>query len=106
MATPVDVTEANFEAEVLKSDKPVLIDFWAPWCAPCKMISPLLDKMAGEREDVKIVKVNMDDHPEIGAKFRVRSLPTMLVVKSGNVAGTKIGAVTGKDLDQFLAESL
>ena len=102
MSAPVDVTPDNFDAEVMKSDKPVLIDFWAPWCAPCKMIAPLLDKVSDERDDVKIVKVNMDEHPEIGAQFLVRGLPTMVVTKAGTQAGMKVGAVNRKQLDEFI----
>lgn len=106
MSAPVDVTPENFEAEVMQSATPVLIDFWAPWCAPCKMITPLLEKASAERDDIKIVKVNMDEVPELGAKFRVRSLPTMIVLRSGQPAGTKIGAVTAKDLDAFIDASI
>lgn len=106
MAKPIDVTKETFEKEVLQSDKPVLVDFWAPWCAPCKMIAPLLEEVANERDDIKIVKINGDDQEELMAKARVRGLPTMFMMKGGVQSAMKVGAVTRKELDAFIESGL
>lgn len=90
MAT-LHVTEKNFEEEVLKSDKPVLIDFWASWCGPCKMLSPIVDEIAGEVTDAKICKVNIDEEMGLAKKFKVMSIPTLVVVKEGKVVQSSVG---------------
>ena len=88
------VTDANFEAEVLKSDKPVLIDFWAPWCGPCKAIAPIVDELAGEYDGrLKVVKMNVDDNPQTPARYGVRGIPNLLIVKGGQVKDQIVGAV-------------
>jgi thioredoxin 1 len=88
------VTDANFEQEVLKSDKAVLIDFWAPWCAPCRAIAPLIDELAGEYAGrLKVVKINVDDNPETPARYGVRGIPNLLIIKSGQVKEQIVGAV-------------
>ncbi|HYA35780.1 MAG TPA: thioredoxin [Candidatus Binataceae bacterium] len=88
------VTDANFEAEVLKSDKPVLIDFWAPWCGPCKAIAPIVDELAGEYDGrLKVVKINVDDNPQTPARYGVRGIPNLLIVKGGQVKDQIVGAV-------------
>ena len=86
------ITKDTFEAEVLKSDKPVLLDFFAVWCGPCKMIAPVLDEIAAEREDIKVCKVNVDEEPELAAKYQVMSIPTLLVIKDGQVVNQSLGA--------------
>ena len=86
------ITKDTFEAEVLKSDKPVLLDFFAVWCGPCKMIAPVLDEIAAEREDIKVCKVNVDEEPELAAKYQVMSIPTLMVVKDGEVVNQSLGA--------------
>ncbi len=86
------ITKENFEAEVLKSDKPVLLDFFAVWCGPCKMISPILDQIAEEREDIKVCKVNVDEEPELAAKYQVMSIPTLFVIKDGEITNQSLGA--------------
>ncbi len=86
------ITKDTFEAEVLKSDKPVLLDFFAVWCGPCKMIAPVLDEIAEEREDIKVCKVNVDEEPELAAKYQVMSIPTLMVVKDGQVVNQSLGA--------------
>lgn len=104
MSKPIDATSENFEQEALKADGLVLVDFWAPWCSPCKAIAPLLDKVAAEKAGtVKVVKVNIDDENGIAAKYNVRALPTLMAFRGGHFAGQKTGALSGKDLDAFLA---
>ncbi|QOX64967.1 thioredoxin [Anoxybacterium hadale] len=86
------ITMENFENEVLKSEKPVLLDFWASWCGPCKMVSPVIDEIAGEVTHAKVGKVNVDEQPELAAKFRVMSIPTLAVMKGGELVKTSVGA--------------
>ena len=85
MAT-ISVNSDNFEQEVLKADKTVLVDFWAEWCGPCKMLSPIVDDISDEREDIKVCKVNIDECPELAIKYRVMSIPTLAVFKQGELA--------------------
>lgn len=88
----MNITKNNFEQEVLHSDKPVLIDFWAPWCGPCRMLSPVISEIAEEYGDkVKVCKVNVDDEGELAAAFNVMSIPTLVVVKDGKVANSAVG---------------
>ena len=82
----INLNEANFETEVLKSDKPVLVDFFAVWCGPCKMISPIIDEIAEERQDIKVCKVNVDEAPALAERFSVSSIPTIAVFKNGKLA--------------------
>ena len=86
------ITKENFEAEVLKSDKPVLVDFFAVWCGPCKMIAPILEEIAAEREDIKVCKINVDEEPELAAKYQVVSIPSLFVIKDGEVTNQSLGA--------------
>jgi thioredoxin 1 len=94
MSNAVEITDANFEVEVLKSDIPVMIDFWAEWCAPCKMIAPAVDEIAEDyKGKIKVGKVDVDNNPAISMKYQIRSIPSLLVFKDGNVATQLVGAV-------------
>ena len=88
----INVHKDNFREEVVNSDRPVLIDFWASWCGPCRMVVPLVEQIAEEREDVKVVKINVDQEPELASQFRVMSIPTLVVFKNGAVANQAVGA--------------
>ena len=88
----ININKNNFQNEVLNSEKPVLLDFWAPWCGPCRMVSPIVDEIATERGDIKVGKVNVDEQPELAAQFGVMSIPTLVVMKGGKVANQMVGA--------------
>jgi len=101
-----EVTDNNFSAEVLESDKPVLVDFWAPWCGPCRVIAPSLEEIAEERDDLRIVKLNVDENQQTAAQFEVMSIPTLIVFKHGQIAHKIIGALPKKRLEQELEPAL
>ena len=94
----IELTSENFEQEVLQADKTVLVDFWASWCGPCKMLSPVIEEIADERSDIKVGKVNIDEHPELAQKYGVMSIPTVLVIKDGEEVNKAVGAVPKKAL--------
>lgn len=103
----IHVSDATFEAEVLKSELPVLLDFWAPWCGPCKMIAPVLDQLAEEwAGKVKIAKINVDDNQQIPAQFGVRGIPMLMVFKNGQAVGTKVGAMAKPQMEAFVNASI
>ena len=88
----IQVNKNNFQEVVLNSDKPVLVDFWASWCGPCRMVAPVLEEIANERSDVKVCKINVDEEPELAGRYNVMSIPTLLVVKEGQVVNQAVGA--------------
>lgn len=101
------LTDASFQADVIDSETPVLVDYWAAWCGPCKMIAPILDQAAEQYKDQIIIgKLNVDENPEMAAKFGVRGIPTLMVFKEGKAVATKVGALSKAQLDAFIEESL
>ena len=101
-----DVTDSNFQAEVLESDTAVLVDFWAPWCGPCRVIAPSLEEINAERDDLRIVKLNVDDNQQTAARYDVMSIPTLIVFKNGEPATRIIGAMPKRRLVQELEPAL
>ncbi len=94
----IEITSANFEQEVLNSDKPVLLDFWASWCAPCRVLSPVVDEISEENSDIKVGKVNVDEQPELAQKFNVMSIPMLVVFKDGKNIDAKVGVRPKEDI--------
>ena len=107
MSEIVNVTDASFEDEVLKSDTPVLVDYWAEWCGPCKMIAPVLDEISRDYADrLKVCKLNIDENEQTAPKYNVRGIPTLMLFKNGNVEATKVGALSKSQLTAFLDSNL
>ena len=101
------ITDTSFESDVLKSGKPVLVDYWAEWCGPCKMIAPILDEVSEQYKDkLQIAKMNVDENREIPAKFGIRGIPTLMLFKDGQLAATKVGAMSKSQLTAFLEQQL
>jgi thioredoxin 1 len=105
----IDVTDASFQVEVLESEKPVVVDFWAPWCGPCRVVSPVLEEINSEREDLRVVKVNVDENQQTAAAYEILSIPTMILFKNGELVKKVIGAYPKArlvaELEPALAES-
>ena len=103
----VHVTDDTFENEVLNSDKPVLVDYWAEWCGPCKMIAPILEEISGEYGDkLKLAKLNIDENPATPPKYGIRGIPTLMLFRNGNVEATKVGALSKSQLSAFIDSNL
>ena len=96
----ININKENYNAEVLNSDKPVLLDFWAPWCGPCRSVVPIIEEIAEERSDIKVGKINVDEQPELAREFNVMSIPTLVVMKDGKIVNQSLGA---KPKNQILA---
>ena len=97
-----NITKENYEQEVLRSSKPVLLDFWAPWCGPCRMVVPIVEQIAGDREDIVVGKVNVDEQPELASQFGVMSIPTLVVLKDGQVVNQAVGARPREAIEALL----
>ena len=103
----IKITKDNFEAEVVRADRPVLVDFWATWCGPCMMLAPVIAEVAEERKDVvKVGKVNVDEEPELAAQFGIMSIPAVLLFKNGKVVANSVGYVPKEDLNAFVSENI
>lgn len=103
----VDITDESFESEVLKSDDPVLLDYWAEWCGPCKVIAPVLEEIANEYAGrLKVARLNIDENPDTPPKYGIRGIPTLMLFKNGNVEATKVGAVSKSQLSVFIDGNL
>lgn len=101
----ISVTDSTFESEVINSKLPVLVDFWAPWCGPCRAIAPVLDQISIENTDIKVVKINVDENPDTAVKFRIQSIPALMVFKDGKLVASRVGGASKDDLVKWVKSS-
>ena len=107
MSAPIKVSDASFQSDVLSAPKPVVVDFWAEWCGPCRMIAPALEELAGELKDkVTIAKINIDENPGVPTKYGVRGVPTLMIFSGGQVAATKVGALPKSKIREWIESSI
>ena len=104
--TTVKVTDDSFQSDVLGSDVPVVVDYWAEWCGPCRQIAPALDELAGEMKNLKIAKINIDENPSVPTKYGVRGIPTLMLFKGGEVVATKVGAVPKSQIQSWIESNI
>ncbi|MDD6490163.1 MAG: thioredoxin [Clostridia bacterium] len=100
----IEITKDNFNSEVINSDKPVLLDFWAAWCGPCRMLSPLVDEIAEENPQIKVGKVNVDEQSELAERYNIMSIPTLLLIKNGEITASSTGYKPKEDIEQLISE--
>ena len=100
----IEITKANFESEVLRSDKPVLVDFWASWCGPCRMLSPVVDEVAKENPQIKVGKVNVDEQPDLAAMFGIMSIPTLIFFKDGKNIDASVGVIPKSSIEKMISQ--
>ena len=106
MSNVINITDGNFEREVLQSDVPVLIDFWAEWCGPCKVLGPVIDEVSNEISNIKFTKLNIDENPETAPKYGIRGIPTILLFKNGELKTTSVGVLTKSELNKLLDDNI
>ena len=102
----VSVTDENFDSEVLKSSKPIVVDFWAEWCGPCKILGPVIDEVSSAYDNVKFTKLNIDENPQTAPKYGIRGIPTIMIFNKGELVATNVGVLTKSELEKFIMDNI